>query len=276
MGYSFLENMQRRPFLKKISLIATVTSVFPFSLISKTKTNMEPKFKFIVASDGHYGQRDTAFESSHRQLIDAIHQEKDVDLVVFNGDLIHDEPVFMPQVKKVYDTLRIPYYTVKGNHDQVPEEDWAAIWGIPANHAFVQGSEFGFVLANSSNQKGEYLCVDTVWLASRLMEFKALPFVFIFIHISQQDWTRHGIACEEVMALIGSYPNVRATFHGHDHDVDGIMYHHKKPYLWSGHFGGSWGSPNPGYRICEVSEDGTVTTILKSMKDGGILSTHVL
>ncbi|ERM80190.1 hypothetical protein P872_14300 [Rhodonellum psychrophilum GCM71 = DSM 17998] len=268
--------MQRRPFLKNISLIATATAVIPFPLIGKTITNMEPILKFIVASDGHYGQRETAFESSHQKLIAAIHLEEGVDFVVFNGDLIHDEPAFMPQVKRVYDSLNVPYYPVKGNHDQISEEDWEAIWGIPANHAFVHGDAFGFVLANSSNQQGEYLCVDTIWLKERLEAFKGFSHVFIFIHISQRDWTKHGIACEEVLDLIGSYPNVRATFHGHDHDVDGIMYHLKKPYLWSGHFGGSWGSPHPGYRICTLGEDGKVTTQLKSMKDGSVLSTHVL
>jgi 3',5'-cyclic-AMP phosphodiesterase len=76
--------------------------------------------------------------------------------------------------------------------------------------------------------------------------------------------------------LIAAYPNVKAIFHGHDHDVDGIMLNKKKPYLWSGHFGGSWGSPFPGYRVCEVGEDGKVVTYLRSMADGVILSGHTL
>jgi hypothetical protein len=49
--------------------------------------------------------------------------------------------------------------------------------------------------------------------------------------------------------LIASYPNIKAVFHGHDHDVNGIMLNQKKPYLWSGHFGGSWGSSLPGYTV---------------------------
>ncbi len=268
--------MRRRPFLKKISLFSAATALIPFSTFGKQIKMNQTGVKFIVASDGHYGQPETDYEETHKQLIAAIHKEEGVDFVVFNGDLIHDEPSLMPKVKKVYDTLQVPYYPVKGNHDRISEEDWESIWGIPADHSFTYQDSIGFVLANSSNIKGEYRCADTDWIRQQLDSHGNLSHVFIFIHISQQDWTKHGVACEEVLNLIGRYDNVRAVFHGHDHDVDGIMYNRKKPYLWSGHFGGSWGSPFPGYRVCEVGEDGKVITYLKAMKDGRILSSHSL
>jgi hypothetical protein len=268
--------MNRRPFLKKLTLATSAVSAMPFFAFGKIHFPANSSLKFIIASDGHYGQPNTDFEEIHASLIEAVNGEKDVDFVVFNGDLIHDDPVLMPKVKAVYDTLKVPYFPVKGNHDRVLEADWERIWGIPADFAFRAKGNYGMILANSSNQAGEYLCVNTDFIKSKLEEFKDLSHVFLFIHISQNDWTRHGVPCEEVLELIAAYSNVKAIFHGHDHDVDGIMLNRKKPYLWSGHFGGSWGSPHPGYRVCEVGEDGKVVTYLKAMKDGMVLSGHTL
>lgn len=132
------------------------------------------------------------------------------------------------------------------------------------------------VILNSSNEAGDYLCVDSDFLKTALEESQKFSQVFIFIHISQNDWTRHGVDCQEVLDLIARYPNVKATFHGHDHDVDGIMWHQKKPYLWSGHFGGNWGNPSPSYRVCQVDEQGKTLTALKRVADGSILNAHQL
>lgn len=268
--------MKRRPFLQKLTLLSSSLSAMPFMTFGKIDFPKTTKLKFITASDGHYGQPDTDFETSHRQLIEAINQEKDVDFVIFNGDLIHDDPIWMPEVKKVYDTLSIPYYTNKGNHDKVSEKIWEEIWGRPSDFAFVSKENHGIILCNCSNEAGEYLCADAGFLKSKLEEFSSLSHVFIFIHISQNDWTRHGISCDEILDMIASYPNVKATFHGHDHDVDGIMLRKKKPFLWSGHFGGSWGNPFPCYRVCETGEDGKTISYLKTVKEGSILNGNTL
>ncbi|GAA0878199.1 hypothetical protein GCM10009119_11670 [Algoriphagus jejuensis] len=259
-----------------MSLLGSSLLTLPLASFGKFEIPKAASLRFITASDGHYGQPDTDFESSHRQLIAAINQEKNVDFVVFNGDLIHDDPKWMPEVKKVYDTLKTPYYTTRGNHDRVSEAAWAQIWGRSANYGFVSKDQHGIILASSSNEKGEYLCVDVGFLKSQLEAYKDLSHVFLFVHISQNDWTRHGVPCEEVLNLIASYPNLKATFHGHDHDVDGIMLYKKKPFLWSGHFGGSWGNPFPSYRVVEVGEEGKTATYLKTVKDGIVLNGHNL
>ena len=268
--------MQRRPFIKNLAFITSSFTLMPFISFGKIDFPLKSDLKFIIASDGHFGQPNTDFEGSHKMLIDAIHQEEQVDFVIFNGDLIHDDPKWMPEVKKVYDSLKVPYYPVKGNHDRISEADWENIWRIPADYSFVVQDKYGVILANSSNEAGDYLCVDLDFLQKSLDAFRSLSFVFIAIHISQNDWTRHGVSCQHVLDLIASYPNVKAVFHGHDHDVNGIILNQNKPYLWSGHFGGSWGSPLPGYRVCEVGKDGKVITYLKAMKDGLILSGHTL
>jgi predicted MPP superfamily phosphohydrolase len=281
--------MNRRPFLKNLTTLTgalTGLSLTGLSAAFSEKENLsklissfqevQPVFKFITASDGHYGQPNTDFKTSHQHLITAIGRESDVDFVVFNGDLIHDDLRFMPEVKKVYDQLTLPYYVVKGNHDRVSEAKWQEIWGQPADYFFPFNSKQGVLILNSSNEAGDYRCVDLEFLKLGLEECSKLEQVFIFIHISQNDWTRHGVDCQGVLDLIASSPNVKAIFHGHDHDVDGLMWDQKKPYLWSGHFGGSWGNPFPSYRVCQVDELGKVTTALKRVSDGMILNAHSL
>lgn len=273
--------MNRRPFLKNLTLlgsglVALPIAGFPLAL-SRTQysEDFQPVFKFITASDGHFGQPDTDYTTSHQNLIDAIKQESDVDLVIFNGDLIHDDPALMPEVKKVYDQLSpLPYYVAKGNHDKVSDSRWLEIWAQTSNTFFTVKDQYGMIILNSSNEAGDYLCIDLYFLQTALAEMHALKQIFIFIHISQKDWTRHGIDCQEVLDLIASYPNVKATFHGHDHDVDGVMWQQKKPYFWSGHFGGSWGNPFPSYRVCEVDEQGKTRTALKRISDGVMLNAH--
>lgn len=273
--------MNRRPFIKNLTLLGSSLFGLPLAGYSAqlSKNQYEesflPVFKFITASDGHFGQPDTDFNTSHQNLIQAIKRESAVDLVVFNGDLIHDNPVYMPEVKKVYDQLSpLPYYVVKGNHDQVSDSRWLEIWGQDSNTSFTVKGSYGIVILNSSNEAGDYLCVDPDILRTALEEAQDLTHVFVFIHISQRDWTRHGIDCQQILDLIARYPNVKATFHGHDHDVDGIMWHQKKPYFWSGHFGGSWGNPFPSYRVCEIDAQGNTRTALKRISDGMILNAH--
>ena len=272
----YFQAMHRRPFLQKLSLISTGILTLPFATYGQVSLPRATRLKFLTASDGHWGQPNTDFEGSHRQLIDAIHREKGVDFVVFNGDLIHDTPSFLPELKTVYNQVQFPTFATRGNHDRVDADAYFQIMGHPTNHAFVVKDQFGAILLDSSNSAGDYLCADLIYLKEVLSSYEKMEQVYVFIHISQQDWTRNGVACQEFMELIASYPNIKATFHGHDHDIDGLMVYKKKPFLWAGHFGGSWGNPFPSYRVCEVGEDGKAVTYLKTVKDGLVLNSHPL
>lgn len=271
--------MKRRPFLKSLTALGGTLSLGSFAKLSaeefkKDSSEFKTVYKFATASDGHFGQPDTDFMSSHTNLITALHQESNLDFVVFNGDLIHDNPIFMPQVKQVYDRLRVPYYVSKGNHDRVSDEEWKFIWGSEPNSFQIFDNQYGIVLLNCSNVAGDYLCADMDFAIKTLDSLFMLQHVFVFIHISQNDWTRHGVACEDFLKQIADYSNIKAVFHGHDHDVDGVMWNRKKPYFWSGHFGGNWGNPFPSYRVVEIDEMGVVRTALKRVSDGEILNAH--
>jgi len=194
--------MQRRPFLQKLSLITTGILTLPFATYGQVNLPRATRLKFITASDGHWGQPNTDFAGSHRQLLEAIQQEKGVDFVVFNGDLIHDTPSLLPEVKAVYDQLQVPNFATRGNHDRVEAATFLQIMGHPSNHSFVLKDQFGVILLDSSNVAGDYLCADLEYLKGVLSSFEKLDQVFVFIHISQLDWTRNGVVCQEFMDLI--------------------------------------------------------------------------
>ncbi len=213
----------------------------------------------MVASDGHYGQPGTQYEKFHRDLVGWANREKSekgLDFVVINGDLIHDKPALMPEFKQAISGLQAPFYVSRGNHDRVSKAFWKEVWGYDTNHSFERG-DYGFIVADTSNEKGEYLCPDNVWLAEELKKFSAKKGVFVFMHITPAKWTENGVDCPETRTLFGETANLKAIFHGHDHDQDGAKRQNGKPYFFDGHFGGSWGTNYKGYRIVEIYPDDT-------------------
>jgi hypothetical protein len=97
------------------------------------------KLRFIIASDSHCGQPDTAFDKFIDTFIEKanyFHTIQPCDFCVSNGGLIHDESTLIPLVKKKFDNLEMPFYVTNGNNDQISNAAWRKIWGIPANLSF--------------------------------------------------------------------------------------------------------------------------------------------
>ncbi len=243
----------RRDFLKEAAAILGV----PF--LSKDKSNNTEKIslKFAVASDGHFGEKNTPYAMYFDNLVHWLNHTENLDLVFFNGDLIHDEPTYLAQAKKILDQLEMPWYAIQGNHDRVSAPEWESILGYPVNHVIRKG-ESAFVMATTSNQAGEYLCAGLDWLQRTLGSLKDAQHVFVMLHISQKDWVQNGVDCPEVMDLLANTKNVKAVFHGHDHQQHYTKYFQEKPFVFSGHMGGSWGQEYKGYRLLEVYENGKV------------------
>ncbi|WP_228527807.1 metallophosphoesterase family protein [Pararhodonellum marinum] len=270
----------RRKFIKEATFFSAATLLGGMTQLSAKSVNQvldypftgaNLKLKIIVASDGHFGQPDTDYVKMHEEFIKDVNGLKGIDLVVFNGDLIHDEPALIPQVKTYYDQLQVPYLTNKGNHDRISPTAWESTWGYPENHAREMNG-VGLIFGSTSNEKGDYLCADVDWLEEQVHRFKDLSTVLIFLHISQKDWTRHAVNCPDVMERLSKFDNLKAVFHGHDHDIDGLMYSGSKPYLFSGHMGGSWGTPHRGYRVVEVYEEGKVLSYLQTVLEHQIIN----
>jgi len=252
----------RRFFLKR----AAVAGAFaPFALNtvrSAPGPETEHTLRFAVVSDGHFGQPGTDYAGFHQEMIDWLNNEgtgKGLDFVILNGDLIHNEPKYLPELKTVLSQLSMPSFAVKGNHDMVSAATWNQTWGYPENHSFVQG-QYAFLLGSTSNQQGDYLCADVNWLRARLSDYAQKKAIFVFLHINQNGLTEHGISCPDVIDALEGAKNLAAVFHGHDHHQDNVIYSNKRPYFFDGHLGGSWGTNYRGYRIVEITSDGKMST----------------
>jgi hypothetical protein len=218
------------------------------------------RLRFAVASDGHYGQPKTAYEAMHDEMIGWLNREKKgrgLHFSFINGDLLHDDASYLPAVKEKFDRLTMPYYVSHGNHDHVEEAAWQKAFGQPWHYSFQQKG-VPFLVLNTAEVSGKYTCPDLGWTEKELERFATAPEVFVFMHITPFKWTDNGIDCPELVALLGKHPNVKAIFHGHDHDQDAVKEHKGKHYFFDSHIGGSWGTDYRGYRIVEVLKNGSV------------------
>lgn len=254
----------RRSFLLK-SFALTGLSL---SCRNETLVPLEPEpqpdfaIRFAVCSDGHYGQVGTDYVAIHNNLVEWLNLEKakcGLTLAVFNGDMIHDNAKFLPEVKKMLDKLEMQYYVTRGNHDRVSHDFWRKCWGYPTNHVF-STDFYGFVLIDTSNERGDYLPPNLAWLEEQLDAFQQKKKIFVFMHISQGSWNGDVVKASDTMRLLDSCDNVSAIFHGHEHEKDYVKMSGKKPYIFDGRFGGNWGVPYQGYRIVEIGKEAPART----------------
>lgn len=257
----------RREFIKRFSTATTLLTVGGFQSVQAAGfTNLaaeEVKFRLIVASDAHYGQPDTPFDEMAETFINKVntfHKAAPCDFCVLNGDIIHDRAELMPLAKRKFDKLKMPVYATQGNHDHVTAEAWESIWKIPVNYTFsVKG--YKVILVTTSNEAGEYLSPDLDYLSKQLKKAKGKP-VLLFVHIPQTKWTKHAIETSAFFDLLAKYDNVKAVFHGHEHDQDGIYMKDEKPFIFDSHIGGSWGTDYKGFRVVEVLKNDQIITYM--------------
>jgi 3',5'-cyclic-AMP phosphodiesterase len=242
--------LKRRDFIKLSAGVLLVSC-------QKPTTKTAHGLRFAVASDGHYGQPNTPFEQNFKDIIANLQTEKKergLDFVVFNGDLFHDKTEFLPIVKTYFDQLGFPYYVTRGNHDHVTADQWKQTFGYDLNHAVEMG-DFAILLADTSNEKGTYLCPNANWIDGQLDKLKDKKGVFLFMHIPYKKWSKEGVECLDLEKVLAKYTNLKAGFHGHDHSLD-VAKIGEIPFFFDGHFGGNWGVDYKGYRVVEASPDG--------------------
>ncbi|WP_293788931.1 metallophosphoesterase [uncultured Pedobacter sp.] len=264
--------MSDRHFFLKNGLAAVVVAglspVLP-SFAEESSMASKPvkklKLRFAIASDGHYGQPGTDYRLHHENMVkwlNASHEQNPLNFVIINGDLVHDRPELLKEVKRdYYDRLKVPFYAVPGNHDHADTALWKSVFGYEDNFSFEKNG-VGFVLANTSDLKGTYQCPDNDFLKQELDKFKDLKMVFVVLHIPPHFWVPESpfVECPDTIKLLHSYPNVKAAFHGHDHSLDAVFYTGKLPHFFDAHIGGNWGTAYKGFRIVEVDEHDKVNT----------------
>ncbi len=262
-----INQVSRRSFIRNISFAtAFLASGSLQKLTAAEVENWKDKvvLRFAVASDAHYGQPNTAFDEMIEKVtgqINLFHKENPLDFCVINGDLIHNEKPLLPKVKGKLDALTMPWHVTRGNHDMVTEDEWKAVWNRPLNYDAVV-KKHALIMGDTSNEKGTYLSPDLVWLKAKLDEHKKRKHVFLFLHIPQAKWTANGIDTPAFFELIRQYPNIKAVFHGHEHDQDGVKMDGKIPFLFDSHIGGNWGTAYKGFRVVELMDNGTMVTYM--------------
>lgn len=242
-----------------------VSALTPASQSALPEPGKKPKLRFAIASDGHYGQPGTEYKKDHENMIrwlNEAHDTSPLNFVIINGDLVHDRPDLLPEVKReYYDRLKVPFYAIPGNHDHADTALWKSVFGYEDNFSFEKNG-VGFVLANTSNTTGKYLAPNNEFIKAELDKMTALKTVFVVLHIPPHFWVPESpfVDSPETITLLHTYPNVKAVFHGHDHSLDAVFYTNKLPHFFDSHIGGNWGTTYRGYRIVEVDESDKITT----------------
>ncbi len=258
--------MRRLDFLKQSSAALLILNSGKILKLSDSYEdwNKKPVLRFVVASDGHYGQKDTEYEKFFSTLTDNInnqHKENPFEFCMINGDIIHDDKKHFAAAKMALDKLSVNYYVSQGNHDHATVEEWEEIWKMPVNLDF-KIKKNSVLIGTTSNKDGTYLPPDIKWFAEKLEEHKSQKNIFIFIHINPGKMTKHAVDSPEFFDLLSKYKNVKAIFNGHDHDEDNIKMKNGVPFIFDAHFGGNWGTAYRGFRIVELRKDNSLLTYI--------------
>ena len=267
MNKKQLNQTSRRSFIKTISLGAAVVltgKIIPLSAKAIFLQRKNVALRFVVASDAHYGQPKTLYDEmlgSFISNVNSFHQTASINFCVINGDIIHNEKPLLSVAKEKIEKLAMPFYVTRGNHDMVSEEHWIDVWNTPLNH-HTTINNYALVLGDTSNEKGEYLSPDLKWLAEKLEQYKTKKAILLFLHIPQTKWTVNAIDNPAFFELIKKYKNIKAVFHGHEHDQDGVKMNDNIPYFFDSHIGGNWGTTYKGFRVVELMNDGSMITYM--------------
>ncbi len=279
----------RRKFLKQTvagTLMSTVAAspIASFAIQQsniKNNSSENAKLRFVIASDGHYGQPNTPYAEDHENIVKWLteeHRQQPLDFIIINGDLVHDRTELLTEVKtRYFDRFPVPYYTIPGNHDHADTALWKSVFGYEDNYSF-QKKDIGFVLANTSNIKGTYVAPDNVFLEKELSKMASLPVVLVVLHIPPHLWVPENpfVEAPDTIALLHRYPNVKAVFHGHDHSLDSVFYTTKLPHFFDSHFGGNWGTNYKGYRVVEIAEDYSINTFQVNASKQPVLNKMII
>jgi len=219
-------------------------------------------FRFSVASDLHYGEVNTDYVTHTRSFVTAFkdfNNNSPSDFLVVNGDIIHNDPLFLPQAYAELKDVHPKLYVTQGNHDRVSDAVWMDTWGQTVNSDFAI-DDMAFIFGTTSDSSGALKCPDPDFLETSLEKYKNKRHVFIFWHI-HPHYT--DMACGgDIKTILSRYSNIRGVFNGHDHNDESIKTIDGVPYMFDGRLGGSWGSFDRNFRVVEVTENEIVTYLM--------------
>ncbi|MCF0176260.1 MAG: calcineurin-like phosphoesterase C-terminal domain-containing protein [Bacteroidales bacterium] len=164
-----------------------------------------------------------ARNSIYREL----RERKDLDFIIFLGDLVNDKPSLLAPSKAALDSLGTPYFCVPGNHDRdVPADriqvrdvdDYTALFGSP-DTAFVRGGVH-FILMNDvrlegrAGYEGGFSVRQKEWLASVLRDIPERALTVFATHIPFNELS----GADTLAAMMEGRPHLLSVS-GHTHCV---------------------------------------------------------
>lgn len=202
------------------------------------------KVKFIQISDVHLHDKpqnlgSRMYAHSEELLADAIrqvNQVKEVDFVVFTGDMINrpDKSLFQKFVNNANE-LKVPWYCTTGNHDldanRLSKKAFIDILkqhtGLNADESYykLKKDKFVFLFMDGTDQikntaNGFYSQKELSWLESQLKEHKN-SYIVIFQHYPVVEPFRsnshHVLNADKYLEILDKYQNVIALISGHYH-----------------------------------------------------------
>lgn len=208
----------------------------------------EAVLRFVVISDGHWGNEPEGTEKSYQELhdemldrLEAVHSDRPIDFLVHNGDIVHDdEDLHQEVIDNFFSELprEIDYYVVYGNHDWSTEGEWRDAYSQPKQHSFEYG-DYGFIITNTARERSdEYACADSEWLGKQIDKFSDKNGVYVFSHIAPFTDTDYvGVDCPDVRYQLAR-DEVVATFLGHNHEKNIVEENDGGTYAYTCRFGG--------------------------------------
>ncbi|CAI49050.1 phosphatase domain protein [Natronomonas pharaonis DSM 2160] len=193
------------------------------------------KYRFVVVSDSHWGhnyQGDygpqgwvEAIERA-KDEIEAVHDEREIDLLFHNGDIIHNDPEdHFTVIEEFFSELPDPieWYPVMGNHDLLPGEEWEAVYDIPKDYT-VELGEYVFIICDTAEpgDPGGRPGADVDFLRSQIDAFADKAGVFVLMHIPQTSAEGGSGDPDAVRAQLARDP-VTATFFAHRHGKNEVQ-----------------------------------------------------
>lgn len=264
--------------------------------------------RFVVVSDGHYGSTRTSNnldanntdgerdEDLKNYILDVQDtgtdtEEEPFDFLIYNGDLVHDDPDWLSEVREnlleeIEDEIDW-HIGGHGNHDYATESEWNDEFGIDRNHKFEIG-DYGFICPNSAQSDGTRKCpaefnstsseeVDQEFIEDAFQEFEDKEGVFIVSHITWSPISDSSMDCSGARSIANDQDNFVAFLEGHEHNLKSSYFMDGYFRVCSGTYGGvdqrsrDWDSELwQGVRVVEVYDDGVIHTYWRELQqDGG-------
>lgn len=251
--------------------------------------------RFIIVPDIHYlqdnhsstydenivrGEGPPTEPAGYKERLDflietlKVEKEKGLDFFIANGDLVHDDPTSLPQVKEKLDEVGVPYYVSHGNHDRATEQYWQNLWGRGRNTDFEVG-DYAFILLTSSDETGARIPVDDRLLEQKLDQYSDKKGVLFVTHVPQTNRWRNSPDAVNVRQLLSQSPNVIGAVSSHVHGViatekiDGVV------FSMAGHFA-HYGRNFYTFRRFEIDENDVITNELYDATHNQVIAKHTI